>query len=86
MKKDKYKIQIGDVLYEPSKMYGKVIEHKILDIYFENYVSGYKTIVVTESYLGKSSRFSADVLHWLDTAEKAEEVLNGSKFISHNIK
>ncbi len=31
MKKDKYKIQIGDVLYEPSKMYGKVIEHKILD-------------------------------------------------------
>lgn len=86
MKKDKYKIQIGDVLYKPSKMYGKVIEHKILDIYFENYVSGYKTIVVTESYLGKSSRFSADVLHWLDTAEKAEEVLNGSKFISHNSK
>lgn len=86
MKKDKYKIQIGDVLYEPSKMYGKVIEHKILDIYFDNYVSGYKTIVVTKSYLGKSSRFSADVLRWFDTEEKAEEVLNGSKFISHNIK
>ena len=37
MKKDKYKIQIGDVMFEASKMYNKVIQHTILDIYFEKY-------------------------------------------------
>lgn len=75
MRKEKHKIQIGDVLYEPSKMYGKVIEHKIVDIFFEGYVLGWKTMVVTESCLGRSTKFCSDVLHWSDTREAAEEDL-----------
>lgn len=75
MKKDKHKIQVGDILYEPSKMYGKVIEHKIVDIFFEGYISGWKTMVVTESYLGRYTKFCSDVLHWPDTKEAAEAEL-----------
>lgn len=76
MKKDKYKIQIGDVMFEASKMYNKVIQHTILDIYFEQYVSGYKTVVVTESYLGRHTKFASDVCNWYDTMNEAEEALN----------
>lgn len=76
MKTDRYKISIGDTMYEASKTYNRVIEHKIIDIYFELYISGYKTIVVTDSYLGRSSRFVGDIFTWYSTTEEAEEALN----------
>lgn len=76
MKKDKYKISIGDTMYEASISYGCVIEHKIIDIYFELYVSGYKTIVVTKSCFGRSSRFLGDIFTWYDTLEDAEHALS----------
>ena len=76
MKKDKYKIQIGDVMFEASKMYNKVIQHTILDIYFEKYVTGYKTVVVTVSYLGKQTKYASDVCNWYDSLKEAEEALN----------
>ena len=76
MKTDRYKISIGDTMYEASKSYSRVIEHKIIDIYFEQYISGYKTIVVTDSYLGRNSRFVSDIFNWYSTAEEAEEALN----------
>ena len=76
MKKDKYKIQIGDLMFEASKMYNRVIQHMILDIYFEQYVTGYKTVVVTDSYLGRQNKYASDVCNWYDSAEEAEEALN----------
>ena len=76
MKKDKYKIQIGDLMFEASKMYRKVIQHTILDIYFEQYVTGYKTVVVTESYLGRQTKYANDVCNWYASAKEAEEALN----------
>ena len=69
---NKNEIRIGDVLYEPSIMYKKVVEHKIVDMYLEKYVSGWGPIVVTESYLGRSSHFASDVTHWCLTKEEAE--------------
>lgn len=36
----KNEIHIGDVMYEPSVMYKRVIEHKIVDMYLEAYISG----------------------------------------------
>lgn len=75
MKKDKYKIQIGDLMFEVSKTYGKVIQHTIKDIYFESYVTGYKTVVVTDSYLGIQHKYASDVVNWFDSAKEAEKAL-----------
>lgn len=75
MKKDKYKIQIGDLMCEASKMYGKVIQHTIKDIYFESYVTGYKAVVVTDSCLGIQHKFASDVVNWFDTVKEAERAL-----------
>lgn len=76
MKKDKYKIQIGDLMFEASKTYNRVIQHEIKDIYFEQYVSGYKTVVVTESYLGMQHKYASDICAWYDSAKEAENALN----------
>ena len=76
MKKDKYKIQIGDLMFEASKMYHRVIQHEIKDIYFEQYVSGYKTVVVTESYLGMQQKYASDICAWYGSAKEAENALN----------
>ena len=76
MKKDKFKLQRGDVLYEASKMYNKVIEWEIVDIFVEQYISGYKTIVVVKSDLfGKATKFLNDVFHLYDIPEAAAENL-----------
>ena len=75
MRKEKFKIQVGDVLYEASIMYGKVIEHKVVNVFLEDYVSGWKTMVVTESYLGRNTNFCTDVINWFDTVEEAEKSL-----------
>lgn len=75
MRKENYKIKIGDVLYEPSIMYDKVIKHRIVSMFMEEYVSGWKTMIVTESYLGLETKFSTDVTKWFDTFEEAKENL-----------
>lgn len=38
----------------------------------EKYLSGWGTIIVTESYLGRNSKFASDVTHWYPTKEDAE--------------
>ena len=73
---NKNEIRIGDVLYEPSTMYKKVIEHKIVDVYMEQYISGWMTIITTESWLGKNNRFASDVTNWCLTKEEALKALN----------
>ena len=75
MRKEKFKIQVGDVLYEPSIMYGKVIEHKVVNVFLEDYVSGWKTMIVTESYLGIQHKYASDVVNWFDSAKEAEKAL-----------
>lgn len=69
--KDINHISIGDALYEPNIGYRKVIEHVIVDMYLERYISGWKTIIVTESYLGKQHKFASDITHWYYTQEEA---------------
>ena len=73
---NKNEIRIGDVFYEPSTMYKKVIEHKIVDMYLEAYISGWKTIITTESWLGKNNQFASDVTNWCLTKEEAQKVLD----------
>lgn len=65
-------IRIGDLLYEPSIMYKRVIEHKVVDMYMEQYISGWGTIIVTESYLGRTYKFASDITKWYPTKEEAE--------------
>lgn len=69
-------IRIGDVLYEPSIMYNRVIEHKIVDMHMEKYISGWGTIITTESQLGRNNRFASDVTHWRLTKEDAQKELD----------
>ena len=72
MRKDKHKYQIGDVLYEPSKMYKRVITWQIVDILVEEYVSGYKPIFVCESKsFDRAEKFLTDIIHWFDTCDEA---------------
>ena len=72
---NKNEIHIGDVLYEPSVMYKRVIEHKIVDMYLEAYISGWGTIVVTESYMGRGKKFASDIKNWHFDKEDAELAL-----------
>ena len=72
MRQNKRKYQIGDILYEPSKMYNRVIEWKIIDIFVEEYVGGYKTIFGVQSeFLGIKEQFITDIIHWYDTYDEA---------------
>ena len=71
----KNEIRIGDVLYEPSVMYKRVIEHKIVDMYLEASISGWGTIVVTESYMGQGKKFASDIKNWCFNKVDAELAL-----------
>lgn len=73
---NKNEIRIGNVLYEPSIMYNRVIEHRIVDMYMEKYISGWGTIITTESQLGRNNRFASDVTHWKLTQEDAQKVID----------
>ena len=76
MRKNKFKIQIGDVLYEASETYHRVIEWKIKDIFVEHYIGGNKTIFTVESpVFGRSEKFLGTVAYWHDTYEEAEKAL-----------
>lgn len=73
---NKNEIRIGDVLYEPSIMCNRVIEHKIVDLYMDKYISGWGPIITTESQLGRNSRFASDITHWCLTKEDAQKELD----------
>ena len=75
MRKDKYKIQVGDKLYEASKSYHKVFEWEVLEIWLEAYISGYKTIVKCSNGTWTKEFFCADVFELFDTYEEAEKAL-----------
>ena len=77
--KDNYKIQIGDTLYESSKSYNKVFEWKILDIWFEDYISGNKTIVKCSNGTWTQEFFSSDIVAMYRTREEAEQKLKEGK-------
>lgn len=72
----KREIHIGGVMYEPSIMYRRVIEHKIIDMYLDAYLFDWKTIVVTENYLGRrTKKFASDIINWYFNKEDAESAL-----------
>ena len=73
--KDNYKIQIGDVLYENSRSYNKIFEWKILDIWFEDYISGNKTIVKCSNGSWTQEFFASDIVAMYRTREEAEQKL-----------
>ena len=76
MRKDKFKYQIGDVLYEASFTYARIVEWEIVDIFVEPYVGGYKTIFTVKSDIfGKANKFLYDVCQWYDIPETAEAEL-----------
>ena len=84
MRKDKYKWQIGDIVYEASKSYGKVKELEIADIWIEDYLSGPKAIIrlnERDSVSGRRTwthtKFMSDIVNGdcYDTREEAEAAL-----------
>lgn len=75
MCKEKYKIQIGDTLYQASKSYKKVFEWKVLDIWLEDYISGNKTIVKCSNGTWTEEFFVADILAMSRCREEAEAKL-----------
>lgn len=79
MRQNKYKIQVGDVLYEASFTYRKVIEWKITDIYLEDYLDDVKTVFtvveVGKGFHGRGTKLISDIRHWHNTKEEAEEEL-----------
>lgn len=79
MRQSKYQIRIGDILYEASFTYRKVIEWKITDICVEDYLGGAKTIFTVMDLScrgsGRSTKYLSDVLSWYNTREEAEAEL-----------
>lgn len=82
MRKDKYKWQVGDILYEASMSYKKVFSHEITDIWIEDYISGPKTIArlitldaKTGDTLWMTTKFLSDIVHYHNTREEAEAAL-----------
>lgn len=75
MRKDKFKIQIGDVLYKADESYNRVFKIEIVDIWLEGYISGNKTIIKGKSEFGTKEYFVGDVLYFYNTKEEAEKAL-----------
>ena len=79
MKQNKNQIRIGDVLYEASFTYRKIIEWEIVDIFMEEYLSGAKPVFVVSEvnpeWSIRSVKFLSDILNWHDTIEEAEKDL-----------
>lgn len=75
LRNDKYKIRIGDVLYESSKSYNKVFEWRVLDMWLEEFIGGNKTIVKCSNGTWSREFFVADILAMCKTKEEAEELL-----------
>ena len=77
--KDKFKIKIGDVLFENSKSYNKVFEWKVLDIWLEDYISENKTIIKCSNGSWTKEFFVADVLAMYRSKEEVEQALTCRK-------
>lgn len=77
MRKDKYKIQVGDVLYQVVKVFNKINEWKVLEIWLEDYVGGNKTIVRCTNGTATKEFFASDVLYFYSDKEEAEKALRG---------
>lgn len=75
MRKDKYKVQVGDVLYQASKSYKKVFAWKVIAIWLEDYISGTKTVLSCSNGTWAEEFFASDVRGWFDDREVAESVL-----------
>ncbi len=73
MRKDQYKVQVGDTLYQASKSYNKVFAWMVLEIWLENYITGFKTIVRCTNGTWTEEFFVSDVKEWFDTLEEAEK-------------
>lgn len=74
---DKHKIQIGDVLYQPSKSYNKVFAWTVVEIWVENYLTGPKTIVKCSNGIWTEEFFLSDVVRFSRSREFAERHLAG---------
>ena len=77
--KDKYKIQIGDVLFEYSKSYHRIFEWEVLDIWLEDYIGGNKTIVKCSNGTRTKEFFVSDILAMCRSREEAEAKLKEQK-------
>lgn len=75
MRKDKYKVQVGDELYQASKSYKKVFAWKVLAIWLEEYVGGTKTVLSCSNGMWTEEFFASDVREWFDMREVAEAAL-----------
>ena len=73
--KDKYKIQIGDVLFQISKSYKKIFEWKVLDIWIEDYIGSNKTIIKCSNGIWSQEFFVADILDMYRSREELNEAL-----------
>lgn len=75
MTKDKFKIQVGDTLYQASKSYGRVFEWEVIAIWLEDYIGGNKTIVKCSNGVWSEEFFVADILAMKRTREEAEKAI-----------
>lgn len=75
MRRVKYKVQVGDELYQASKSYKKVFKWKVLAIWLEDYIGGTKTILSCSNGTWTQEVFASDVREWFDTREEAEKAL-----------
>lgn len=75
MRKDKYKVQVGDELYQASKSYKKVFAWEVLAIWLEDYIGGTKTILRCSNGTWIREFFASDAREWFDTPEAAEAAL-----------
>ena len=75
MRKEKYKVQVGDVLYQASKSYKKVFAWKVIAIWLEDYISGTKTVLSCSNGTWAEEFFASDVREWFDMREDAEAAL-----------
>lgn len=73
--KDKYKIQIGDTLFEYNEGYRKIFEWEVLEIWLEDYICGNKTILKCSNGTCTHEFFAADVLYMYRNREEAEKAL-----------
>lgn len=84
---DNYKIKVGDTLYQPDVGYWKVFRIVIEEMWFERYLSGWKTITRGRMYAddnedscwGTKEFFFADITAMYRTREEAESWLSSKK-------
>lgn len=80
MKQNPNQIRIGDVLYDASMIHKKVIAWRIDNIFFENYVNGWKVVIKVSTPINNCLMtrrfFEADIMNMYNTPEEAEKKLS----------